>query len=184
MSNRQEHKKHRQEKQDSGLSIKDIALIGVMVAVIEVSKVAMAYLPNIELTSFWLILFTLFFGWKIVLVVPVFILIEGSLYGFGLWWVMYLYAWPLLVLLTWICRKQESVWFWSILSGAFGLCFGLLCSIPYVVIGAVDGGIMNGLYAGFTWWVAGIPWDLTHCVGNFVIMLVLYKPIRAVMRKV
>ena len=176
--------KDKEEQRTFKLTIKDIALIGVMVAVIEVSKFALSYLPNIELTSFWLILFTLFFGWKIALVVPVFILIEGSIYGFGLWWVMYLYAWPLLVLLVWIFRRRESVWFWSILSGAFGLCFGLLCSIPYMVIGAADGGIRSGLYAGFTWWVAGIPWDIVHCAGNFIIMLVLYKPIRAVMRKV
>ena len=134
--------------------------------------------------TFWLILFTLFFGRKIVLVVPVFILIEGSIYGFNTWWIMYLYTWPLLVLITWIFRKQKSVWFWSILSGMFGLFFGLLCSIPYVVIGAVDGGIRSGLYAGFTWWVAGIPWDIVHCIGNFVLMLVLYHPVRTLMERI
>ncbi len=166
------------------LTVKDIALSGVMVAVIEVSKIALSYLPNIELTSFWLIMFTLFFGWKIVFVVPVFILIEGCIYGFQIWWVMYLYAWPLLVFLAWKFRRQESVWFWSILSGAFGLCFGLLCSIPYVVVGAADGGIRGGLYAGLTWWIAGIPWDIAHCIGNFVLMLILYKPVRTMMQKI
>lgn len=166
-----------------GLTIKEITLIGMMVAVIEVCKVAFAGLPNIELTSFWIIMFTLFFGKRILFVVPVFILIEGAMYGAQMWWIMYLYAWPLLVLLTWMFRKQKSVWFWSVLSGLFGLMFGFLCSFPYVVIGAVDGGIRNGLYAGFTWWVAGIPWDIVHAIGNFVIMLVLYKPISLVMKK-
>lgn len=155
-----------------------------MVAVIEVCKASLSFLPNIELTSFWLIMFTLFFGGKCALVVPVFILIEGCIYGFNTWWIMYLYAWPLLVLLTWIFRKQQSVWFWSILSGMFGLFFGLLCSLPYVVTGAVDGGIRGGLYAGFTWWVAGIPWDIVHCIGNFVLMTVLYYPVRTLMQKV
>lgn len=165
------------------LTIQDICQIGMMVAVIEVCKATLSFLPNIELTSFWLIMFTLFFGGKILLVVPVFTLIEGALYGFNLWWIMYLYAWPLLVLITWIFRKQQSPWFWSVLSGLFGLSFGLLCSLPYVVMGAVDGGIRNGLYAGFTWWVAGIPWDLIHCAGNFVLMLVLYRPIRSLMER-
>lgn len=167
------------------IKVQDIALVGVMVAVIEVCKAAMAFLPNIELTSFWMILFTLFFGWRIWLAVPVFILIEGALYGFGLWWVMYLYAWPLLALMTWLFRRQESVWFWSILSAFFGLSFGFLCAIPYVVIGAAGGGgIMGGLTAGFTWWVAGIPWDITHCVGNFVLMLALYRPVKAAMHRI
>lgn len=171
-------------KQSKKLTVQDIALVGVMVAVIEVSKAALGFLPNIELTSFWIILFTLFFGWRILFAVPAFILIEGAIYGFGLWWVMYLYAWPLLALLAWLFRKQESVWFWSILSAAFGLMFGFLCAIPYVVIGAADGGLMGGLTAGFTWWVAGIPWDITHGVGNFVLMLVLYRPVRAAMKRI
>lgn len=169
-------------EQKKGIAIKDITLIGMMVAVIEVCKVALAWAPNVELTTFWLIMFTLFFGRKIVFVVPVFILIEGAMYGVHLWWIMYLYAWPLLVLITWICRKQESVWFWCIVSGAFGLAFGFLCSFPYVVIGMADGGILNGLYAGFTWWIAGIPWDIVHGVANFVLMLVLYQPVMRMMK--
>ena len=137
------------QKEQRKLSIQDIALVGVMVAVIEVSKAALAFLPNIELTSFWVILFTLMFEWKILFVVPVFILTEGTVYGFGLWWIMYLYAWPLLALLAWIFRRQESAWFWSVLSGGFGLMFGFLCAIPYAVLGAAgDGGFRDGLVAG------------------------------------
>ena len=163
------------------LSARDLALMGMMVAVIEACKFVMASLPNIELTSFWLILFTLMIGWKIVFVVPVFILLEGMIYGFGLWWVMYLYAWPILVLITWFLRKQDSVWIFSILSSAFGLCFGLLCAIPYFFIGFVDGGVLSGLIAAFNWWIAGIPFDLIHGASNFIVMLLLYKPVKRVM---
>lgn len=167
------------------IAVLDITLTGLMVAVIEVSKMALAFLPNIELTSFWLILFTLFFGRRIALVVPVFILIEGTVYGFGIWWVMYLYAWPLLVCLTWMFRRQESVWFWSILSGAFGLSFGALCAVPYFFLGAGGGaGVAAGIRTALAWWVAGIPWDIVHCVGNFALMLVLYHPVRRVMEAV
>ena len=166
------------------IEIKDIAQIGLMVAVIEVCKAALAFLPNIELTSFWLIMFTLFFGWKIVAVVPVFILIEGSIYGMNLWWIMYLYIWPLLVLIVWLLRKNDSAVFWAVLSGVFGLCFGALCSIPYIVIGFSSGGFINGITSGFVWWVAGIPWDFIHCAGNFVLMLILYRPVRSAMKKI
>lgn len=162
------------------LSAKEIASIGLMVAIIEVSKVALMHIPNVELTSFWVIMFTLCFGKLVVYVIPVFILIEGAMFGFGLWWVMYLYAWPLLAIVTFLLRKLDSIWSWSLLSAAFGLSFGFLCSFPYFVIGAADGGIMNGIYAGFTWWVAGIPWDIVHGIANFVIMLVFYRPIRRV----
>lgn len=166
------------------LAVRDIALIGMMVAVIEVCKAALTFLPNIELTTFWIIMFTLFFGWKIIFVIPVFILIECAIYPFGLWVIMYLYAWPLLALIAWIFRKQDSVWFFSILSGAFGLLYGFFCAIPYVIIGTVDGGIIAGLAAGFTWWIAGIPWDIVHGIGNFVIMMILYYPVRNIMKRV
>lgn len=157
----------------------DVAMIGMAIALIEVCKAAMMGAPNIEMTSFWIIMFTIFLGRKILFVIPAFILIEGCMFGFGIWWVMYLYAWPLLALLAWIFRRQENVLFWAVLSGAFGLFFGALCAIPYVVNGSFSGGIRSGLYAGFTWWVAGIPYDLLHCVGNFVLMLVLYRPVKS-----
>lgn len=166
------------------LTIQDIAMIGMMVAIIEVCKTALSFLPNIELTTFWVIMFTVFFGWKIIFVIPVFILIETVMYPFGLWIIMYLYAWPLLALIAWLCRKKDSVWFFSILSAAFGLSFGLLCAIPYIFIYASGGGLKSGLSATFAWWIAGIPWDIVHGVGNFVIMMVLYYPVRRVMERV
>ena len=52
-----------------GFSIKDIAYIGMAVALIESCKVALSFLPNIELTSFWLIMFTLFMGWKAFIII-------------------------------------------------------------------------------------------------------------------
>ena len=168
----------------SKLRVIDIAQIGIMVAIIEVSKFVLSGMPNLETTSFWLIMFTLYFGWKIMAVVPVFILIEGAVYGVHLWWIMYLYAWPLLVTIAWTFRKNTSAIFWAVVSGIFGLCFGALCSIPYFVIGATSGGFLAGVRAAVTWWIAGIPWDFIHCVGNFVIMLVLYHPIGKAMKMV
>lgn len=147
-----------------------------MIATIEVTKNALAFLPNVELVTLLFIIYTLTFGWKVLLVVPAFILLEGCIYGFGLWWVMYLYVWPLLVLLTWLFRREESVWFWCVLSGAFGLCFGALCAIPCYIGG--------GIAAGFSWWVAGIPYDILHCISNFVLCMVLFKPMRKVLKKI
>ncbi len=162
---------------------RDVATAGMMIAVIEALKLAMQGLPNIEMTSFLLILFTLHFGRLTLLTVPALILIEGTLYGFGLWWVMYLYAWPLLMLVTYLFRKNDSAFFWAVISGAFGLLFGLLCSFPYFFIGASAGGAMMGLRQMLAWWVAGIPFDLLHGAGNFALMLVLYKPVSSLLRR-
>lgn len=166
------------------LSIKDIALIGMMVAVIEVGKLALAFLPNVELTTFWIIMFTLLFGWKIIFVILIFILIEAAIYPFGLWVMMYLYAWPLLALVVQLFRKVDSVWFWSVVSGMYGLSFGLLCSFPYILINSVGNNLSNGLAAAFAWWLAGIPWDILHGVANFILMLMLYIPIKSIIKRI
>lgn len=165
------------------LTVKDITLFAMMLAVIEVSKLALSFLPNIELTTFWIIIFTLFFKERIIPVIPAFILIEGVIYGFGLWWFMYLYIWPFLALMTYLFRKNKSVIFWSVFSSVFGFLFGFLCSFPYIIIGALEGGIKNGITYAFSWWVAGIPWDIIHGVGNFFLMLALYVPIIKVTEK-
>ena len=155
------------------LTSRDVAFMGMAVAIIEACKLVMQGLPNIEVTSFFVMLFTLVLGKRMLLVVPAFTLIEGCIYGFGIWWVMYLYAWPLLAFVTWLVRKKDSVFLYSIISGMFGLFFGALCSIPYFFIG--------GFAMMFNWWIAGIPFDLIHGASNFVIMLLLYRPVRKVM---
>ena len=153
------------------LTAKDIALIGMMIATIEVAKLSLSFLPNVELVTLLLIVYTLFFGRRIIYVIVAFVLVEGCMYGFGTWWFMYLYTWPLLAVFTRVFRKQQSVWFWSIFSGIFGLFFGALCSLTYLVIG--------GPYMAFSWWVAGIPYDILHCVSNFVLCLILFRPLHA-----
>ena len=157
------------------LVAKDITLIGLMVAIIEVCKVVMKDIPNIELTTCWVIMFTLYFGKRIFYIIPVFILIEGAVYGIHLWWIMYLYAWPLLAIVTLLLRKMKGAWEWVMVSGVFGLLFGFFCAIPYI--------FTSGIYGAFAYWVAGIPFDLIHGIANFLIMLVLYTPLNTVMSK-
>lgn len=166
------------------ITAREVALCGVMIAVIEVCKGVMAGIPNIELTSFWIIMFTTFYGKLMWFVIPAFVLIEAFLYGINIWVVSYIYVWPILAVLTWFVKKHASAVNYSLLSGGYGLVFGFLSVLPTIVIGTSEGGIMNGLRVAFTWWVAGIPWDVVHCIGNFVLMLVLYKPVHSVLMRV
>ena len=98
------------------------------------------------------------------------------MYGFGLWWFQYLIAWPVLGIVASRFRNTDSAFGWALISGIFGLFFGVLCAVPYL--------FMGGLKTAIAWWIAGIPWDLVHGVANFVIMLVLYNPVSNVMKKI
>ncbi len=148
---------------------RSIVLMGVLGALLILMQVGLAVLPNIELVSLLVILYTLVFGKIALIPVLLFTLVEGLIYGFGLWWLNYLYIWPILVVVALLFKKQRSPVFWAIVSAAFGLFFGALCAIPYLFIG--------GLPSAFAYWVQGIPFDLLHCFGNGLVALLLYKPL-------
>lgn len=162
--------------QSKRLTVKDVAVLGVMTATVEAAKLALAFVPNVELVTFLFILYALFMGPKVLLSVYAFVGIECMVWGLGIWNIMYLYIWPLLVILVLFFRKQKSVWFFSTLSGVFGLLFGALCAIPYLFIG--------GVTTALTWWIAGIPYDILHGISNFILCAVLFVPMNKALQKI
>ncbi len=145
-------------------------LFGVLGALTFAFQVVMGPLPNIEPVSLLIILFAVTFGLKCLYPIYIFVTMEILYYGFSIWNVYYLYVWLILAVLALLFRKMQQPLGWAILSGAFGLAFGALCAIADAFVGGI--GYATGK------WVSGIPYDLLHCGGNFVIALVLFKPMR------
>lgn len=146
-----------------------IATMGALSAILLVGQLGMSFLPNIEPVSTLIILYTLVYKKQVFPIIYAFVLLEGIIFGFGIWWVSYLYIWSILALLVLALQKMDSAVRWAVVSASFGLAFGALTAIPYLISG--------GLYAAFTYWTNGIPFDILHCIGNFVLTLALYKPL-------
>ena len=150
-----------------------------MGALIFAEKVAFSAIPNVNLNAVLIILTTVFFGWRALCSVLIYIMLEGLVYGGNsifLWWFSYLYIWPLLVAVGMLFRKNDSAVIWAVIAAVYGLAFGPLMYLTYFAV--------NGAWKGFfAMWVAGIPFDLAHCASNFVFTLVLYKPLYRVMEK-
>lgn len=147
-----------------------VVLCALLAAVMAVLQVVMAPLPNIEPVSLLVLVYTLAFGRDVFYILFTFVLLEGLVFGFGLWWASYLYVWPLwagAVLLISRGRAKPPL-VWAAASGAFGLSFGALCALPYLA---------GGPWAALSYWLAGIPFDLLHCAGNFFLALVLERPL-------
>ena len=159
------------------MPVRKITRIALLSAILYVSKVALEFLPNVELVSLLTVLYTLVFGKEAFLIVTVFNLFELIQWGFGTWWVSYLYVWPLLVLITLLLKKiiKEEFLIWSVVSGLFGLIFGSLFAIVYLPV--------DPAYA-LAYWISGLPWDVWHGVCNFVLMLVIGKPLYLLRKKV
>lgn len=151
------------------LKAKDVVILGILSGLLIAVQVGLAFLPNIELVSFLVIIFTLVYRRKVIFILAVFILVEGIIYGFGLWWLNYLYIWAILAAVTALLRKMDSALGWALVSGLFGLFFGALCAVPYF--------FMGGWQAAFSYWVSGLIFDITHCIGNFLLCLLLYRPV-------
>lgn len=160
----------------SAIKLRELTALAVFAALMIALQVALAGLPNIELVTLLIILATLHLGKKALLAVAVFVLVEGLIYGFGLWWINYLYVWPVLVLIVLALRRWSHPLLWVIVAGIYGLAFGTLCSIPYFITG--------GWGAGIGYIASGIAFDIPHCIGNIALTALLYYPLNLVLKKV
>ena len=156
-----------------GLRAGEVALFGILGGLTFAAKVAMMALPNIEPTTLMVMLFGVCFGKKSVYPIYTYVLLELVLSGVHLWSINYLYVWIILAAAAWLLRDMTHPLGWALLSGAFGLLFGLLCAPVYLAVG--------GPAFALSWWISGIPFDLLHCGGNFVMALALFVPLRRLM---
>ncbi len=154
----------------------DSIVLAMFAVLMVIGKEAMASLPNIEPVSLLCVLCSVLYGKRSLAAVYVFIIVEGLLYGFHIWWIAYLYVWPICCLLAQMLRRADSALLCALLMAVFGLCFGALTAIPYLFIG--------GFPMAATYWLNGIYFDLLHCGGNFIICLLLYRPLLTALRKI
>lgn len=152
-------------------SPKDLAVDALLSAILFISQIGLSWLPNVELVSLFLILYTLVFKKHVWMILYVFVVLEGMIWGVGLWWFSYLYVWAVLPVSVrfFFKSKTPSAYSAAILSGIFGMLFGLCSSLPYILTG--------GLSTAFIWWSAGIPFDIVHGISNFIITLILFHPL-------
>ncbi|MBN2222696.1 MAG: hypothetical protein JW708_10855 [Vallitaleaceae bacterium] len=156
---------------------KDIVQISLLSASLTAGKLALSFIPNVEIVSFLFIMYTIHFGFKKTSLASVlFVTTEMFIYGFGTWIMVYYVIWFLLVVVTAILKNRiQSEVGWGIFSAGFGLIFGLLF--------AFSESFFYGIAYGIQYWIRGIPFDALHMVSNYIVMIILYKPISAVFKR-
>ncbi len=137
-------------------------------------QIVLAPLPNIELVTLLVIVYTGVFKQRTLLIIYTFVLLQGLVYGFGIWWVTYIYVWSVLYVIVYFINVDNALVL-AVIAGIFGILFGTLTSIPYFITGGIGGGI--------SYIIAGVMFDLAHCVGNFLSVLLLYKPLSIALNK-
>ena len=164
-----------------------ITLGAMLAALLLVSQLTLAGLPNIELVSLLVIVWTRVYRTGALPGIGVFVILEGVIFGFGIWWVSYLYIWFILWGIVMLIPRRRSAeplrgkkllfasLGWAVLSGIYGFAFGALTAIPWFFRG--------GLSTAVAYWVSGIPFDIPHAIGNFAAALLLAVPLIELLEK-
>lgn len=155
----------------------ELCSLALCTALIVVVKKVLDAIPNVEGVTFLIILFTLFFGWKTIFPVVIYIFEEGLYWGFGFWFPFYCIIWPLLVVLVLLFRRllKTSAIGWALFSGLFVLVFdGVYALTMYP---------MGGWKIVWATIVSGVGFGVVHMIANFLICLALFTPLYRVMER-
>lgn len=155
--------------------ISQITRIAVLGALLYAAQVVLSPLPNIEIVTLLVVVFTRNLGKEGTLACFVYVCLTAITWGFGLWWFTYLIIWPSFSLIVYKLRKTDSWIIWAIINAVFGLCFGAIFAIPYIFV--------SPAYA-LTYWISGIPFDIAHCTGNFIMAILLGKVLDTAMARI
>lgn len=66
------------------LTARELCILALIGALIFASKFALASIPNVNLNTLLIILCAVFFGWKTLYAVGIYVLLEGLIFGFSL----------------------------------------------------------------------------------------------------
>lgn len=160
--------------------IKEIAVFAMLGALMYASKAIMAALPNIHLLGTFICAFTLVYRRKALYPIYIFVFLTGLFDGFGPWWIPYLYVWTVLwgivMLLPKNMPKKIAPIVYMTVCALHGFLFGVIYSPVQALLFGLD---LKGTLA---WIAAGLPFDVTHGISNFIIGA-LICPLAALIHK-
>lgn len=129
-------------------SAKRIALAALFAALVSGGKLALMFIPNVEVVSILLAVAGYCFGALFSLSVSlVFCTVETALWGFNTWVILYFVYWPLVSLLFGLIGKSrlKNRWVTAGLAAAMTFFFGVLSSVIDTLIAFGGGGfVFNG----------------------------------------
>ena len=162
------------------LKIREIAVFGMLGAIMYVSKLIMEMFPNIHLLGAIIVAITVVYRTKALCPIYVFVFLNGLFSGFTTWWIPYLYIWTVLwgfamLIPKNIPKKMRPIVYMTV-SSLHGFLFGILYAPAQAIMFGLN---FKGI---ITWIIAGFPFDLIHGVSNFICGILIYPMIIALKR--
>ena len=155
-----------------GHAAKNIAFIAVMAAILIAAKFVLHFIPNVEVVTPLIIVFTCVFGFKrVIFSVLVFCLMDNYLYSFSyLVTLQYFFHWPLLCLLAEITFKifKQNVLAFTALAAFAAILFWIETPVINVIL-------KFSLFKPVL--IAGIPFLFPMLISGTAVTLLTYKPL-------
>ena len=147
------------------LTIREIAVFGMLGSVMYASKIIMELFPNIHLIGVFTIAFTIVYRKKALYPIYTYVILNGIFCGFAAWWIPYLYVWTVLwgavmLLPRRISKKVQPIVYMAVCA-AHGFLFGTLYAPAQAILYGLSFSKM------IAWIVAGLPFDCIHGISNF-----------------
>lgn len=155
-----------------------LVVISLLSALLLVVQIALAVVPNVELVSLLILIYTLLLPLPTTLgIVGIFVTLEFIVWGFGDWVIGYYWIWPVWVLLVYFTKwiNKDDPHRWALLGAFWGILFGILFSLHH--------GILYGMTYSYAYWIRGISFDIIHAISNYILMLLSYRVIFNILKK-
>lgn len=144
-----------------------MAVFAMLAVIMLISKLLMEFLPNIHLVGVLTMIYTLAFRKKALIPLYLYVMLNGVISGFSMWWIPYLYIWAILWGMTMLLPRNMppriGAFVYPIVCAIHGLAYGALYSPAQAMMFGLD---FNQTIA---WIIAGFPFDVIHAVGNLVL---------------
>lgn len=148
------------------LTVREIAVFGLLGSLMYAAKAIMEALPNIHLVGALIVAYTVVYRKKALYPIYIYVLLCGLFGGFNLWWLPYLYVWTVLWGAVMPLPKRMPKWaatvVYMVVCSLHGFLFGVIYAPAQALLLGLD---FNGMIA---WIISGLPFDITHGISNFV----------------
>ncbi len=168
--------------EESAITSKEVALIGILAAITAASRIPFAALPNIQPCTFLIIATGVMFGPLAgVMVGGMTAAVSNMFLGQGPWTVWQMAGWSLVGLIAGAIGKRRpdiGVWGIAVLGVISGMIYNTLLDFSsWVWLYGLDTTKFLAVFA------LGLPFGIAHSVGNAIFAFALGKPVLFAFRR-
>lgn len=154
-----------------------LTLLALLAALAVVGRVVFAFLPGVQPVTSLIIICGIFLGPLAAIFLAILTtFLSNMLLGMGIWTIWQIVSWGAIGLLSGLIGKiplGKSIYIIAIFSVFSGYFYGFIISLTtYQITGAF-----------WPYYVAGLPFDTNHAIGNAVFIIMLYPTISLFLKK-